>query len=78
MKYLLTTAAAIALLAFSTPTYAVDTAVVSQAAHFAECLGWLISDPAKHAQFCSPGHTVFVSSSTGFAKPPCKHEDLGL
>jgi len=35
--------------------------------HFIECANWLVSDPAKHAQYCSPGLDVFVSGSTGFA-----------
>jgi hypothetical protein len=41
--------------------------------HFAECANWLASDPAKHAQFCDPGHDVFVSGSTGFGSPPEIH-----
>lgn len=24
--------------------------------HFMDCLGWMFSDPAKHAAECSPGH----------------------
>jgi hypothetical protein len=46
--------------------------------HFIECANWLVSDPAKHAEFCDPGHDVIVSSSTGYAtvyKNPC---DQGL
>jgi len=38
--------------------------------HFIDCAGWLFSDPAKHAQECSPGHDVFVSGSTGFSYDP--------
>jgi len=30
--------------------------------HFVDCARWLLSDPAKHAKYCDPGHTVFVSS----------------
>jgi hypothetical protein len=33
--------------------------------HYIECANWLVSDPAKHAKFCDPGHDVFVSGSTG-------------
>jgi hypothetical protein len=42
--------------------------------HYIECANWLVSDPAKHAQFCSPGHDVFVSGSTGFAAAPKCYE----
>jgi hypothetical protein len=42
------------------------------AQHFADCAKWMVSDQAKHAKFCSPGHTVFVSGSTGFGAPPCR------
>jgi len=38
--------------------------------HFEECANWLVSDPAKHAQFCDPGHDVFVSGSTGYTSTP--------
>ena len=33
--------------------------------HYAQCAQWLISDPTKHAANCDPGHSFFVSSSTG-------------
>jgi len=42
--------------------------------HYVECANWLVSDPAKHAQFCDPGHDVFVSGSTGFATCTCPYE----
>lgn len=32
------------------------------AKHFELCAEWLISNPAKHAKYCDPGHVVFVSS----------------
>ena len=53
--------------------------VTSQFQHFIDCAGWLFSDPAKHAQDCAPGHTVFVSSSTGSGAvpPPSDPEDNG-
>jgi hypothetical protein len=35
--------------------------------HIMDCAKALLSDPAAHAQYCAPGHDVFVSSSTGFA-----------
>jgi len=38
--------------------------------HFIECAEWLITDPAKHAKYCDPGHDVFVSGSTGFSSDP--------
>jgi hypothetical protein len=55
------------MLALSSPTQAATTAETMQ--HFIECANWMITDPAKHAQFCSPGHDVFVSGSTGYAAP---------
>ena len=45
--------------------------------HYLDCANWLLTDPAKHAQFCDPGHTVFVSSG-GFGSPPvilCRDDD---
>ena len=38
--------------------------------HFIDCAGWLVSDSAKHAQNCDPGHDFFVSGSSGFAADP--------
>ncbi len=40
--------------------------------HYEDCLNWLISDPAKHAKFCDPGTTVFVSGAGGSGNFP-KH-----
>jgi len=56
------------------PAQAATTAEAVQ--HFIECANWLLTDPAKHAQFCSPGHDVFVSGSTGFAAPERRCEAL--
>ena len=42
---------------YSNPTAALQ--------HYVDCANWLISDPAKHAANCNPGHTFFVSASTG-------------
>ena len=46
--------------------------VTAAVQHYIDCANWLITDPAKHAANCGPGHTFFVSSSTGSAayKPP--------
>ena len=33
--------------------------------HYVECANWLVSDPTQHAAHCDPGHTFFVSASTG-------------
>ena len=49
------------------------------AKHFEQCATWLTSDPAKHAQFCDPGHVVFANATGGdgnvtpqsTTKPPC-------
>ncbi len=37
--------------------------------HTLECLKLLFTDPAAHAEYCGPGHTVFVNSSTGYSPP---------
>jgi len=55
------------LMAASPVQAATTTSATDALQHFIECAGWLISDPAKHAQYCSPGHDVFVSGSTGFS-----------
>ncbi|MEP7240647.1 MAG: hypothetical protein ABI697_07160 [Devosia sp.] len=55
----------------ATPTQAAAD-VQARLSHFEQCLIWLGSDPAKHAEFCSPGHDVFVSGSTGtYSCDPC-------
>jgi len=33
--------------------------------HVIDCAKALLSAPAAHAQYCAPGHDVFVSGSTG-------------
>lgn len=72
MKTLALVACASVLMVAVTPAQALDASVGSQLSHFEQCLVWMVTDPAKHAQFCSPGHDVFVSSSTGFTKDkPC-------
>ncbi len=38
--------------------------------HFIECAGWLITDPAKHAKECDPGHTVFANGTGGDGSTP--------
>jgi len=65
---------AASMLAASTPAQAGKYSNVSDAMkHYVECANWLVSDPAKHAQFCDPGHDVFLSSSTGYSTtPPCR------
>jgi hypothetical protein len=45
-----------ALLVASPAQAAHHSDVATQARHFAECLDLMISDPAKHAQLCGPGH----------------------
>jgi len=65
---LVTSAFASSMLLVPAPAQATTTAEAVQ--HFIECANWLVSDPAKHAQYCSPGHDVFVSGSTGFASQP--------
>jgi hypothetical protein len=53
------------LMAASPARAATSTSAPDAFQHFIECAGWLISDSAKHAQYCDPGHEVFVSGSTG-------------
>jgi hypothetical protein len=45
--------------------------------HFVECAQWLVSDPAKHAKYCDPGHDVFVSGSTGATSVYCPEFSCG-
>ena len=55
----------------ASPTHAATaTSAADALQHFIDCAGWMISDPAKHAAECSPGHDVFTSGSTGFAPDP--------
>lgn len=42
------------------------------AKHFEDCANWLVSDPAKHAKFCDPGHTIFVNATGGDGSVPVK------
>lgn len=72
---------AIGSLAFAAPAQAAKYSNPTAAAqHYADCARWLFSDPAQHAANCNPGHTFFVSSSTGYGNPavsspcpdPCK------
>ncbi len=80
MSKTLQLAAAAGILAMSgllaaSPTQAATTDHTVSAAlqHYIDCANWLVSDPAKHAEECGPGHTVFVSGSTGTGAPcdPC-------
>ncbi len=50
------------LLGLPTMAAALDNKGVDLITHFAQCAQWMLTDPAKHAQFCSPGTSVFVSS----------------
>jgi hypothetical protein len=49
---------------------ALDNSTVDNLTHFTQCAQWMLTDPDKHAKYCSPGHDVFVSGSTGFATAP--------
>lgn len=64
---------AIGIIAIASPAqagkYSSPTAALQ---HYTECANWLFSDPAKHAEFCSPGHVVFAHSSGGSGKPNAK------
>lgn len=39
---------------------------VNPGQHFLDCFGAMIHDSTAHAADCDPGHTVFVSGSTGY------------
>jgi hypothetical protein len=52
------------------PAQAASATGVETLQHFIDCAGWLINDPAKHAQNCDPGHTFFVSGSVGSGAVP--------
>jgi hypothetical protein len=68
---LVASAFAASMLAVSTPAEAGKYSNFTDALkHYTECATWLVSDPAKHAQFCDPGHDVFVSGSTGSTSVP--------
>lgn len=41
--------------------------------HFEECANWLLTNSAKHAKYCDPGHAVFVSAGGDGSAPPKKH-----
>ena len=80
---LVASAFAASMLAIASPAYAGKYSNPAAAMkHYIECANWLVSNPAKHAQFCDPGHDVFVSGSTGFAAAPhrccyCCYEGKG-
>jgi hypothetical protein len=40
----------------ATPPAVAANSVSGQVQHYMDCLGWMFSDPAKHASDCSPGH----------------------
>ena len=72
---------------------AVAAAVVSQTSvsaasnadqlqHFADCAGWMLSDPDRHRAECSPGHEFFLPGNifsqngiTGEPPPPPSSEE---
>lgn len=57
---------AIGIVAISSPAQAGKYSSYQAAMqHYADCARWLVSDPAKHAEFCNPGHVVVVHGSTG-------------
>jgi hypothetical protein len=51
-------------------TTTITPATTNEWQHIMDCAKALLSDPAAHAQYCSPGHDVFVSGSTGAAGVP--------
>lgn len=54
-----------ALIAASPAQAAQHKTVASQVQHFNECLTLLISDPARHAQECGPGHAWTAAADVG-------------
>ncbi|MDP1731337.1 MAG: hypothetical protein Q8L54_09210 [Devosia sp.] len=54
---------AMLMLSISAPAFAVTENVQRETAHFIECLGWLISDPDRHAEECLPSNVPPVNSS---------------
>jgi len=59
----------------ASPVHAATASTTDALQHFVECAGWLINDPAKHAQYCDPGHDVFVSGSTGYSPEDSQRGD---
>jgi len=57
----------------ASPVHAATTTTADALQHFIDCANWLVSDPAKHAANCNPGHDVFLSGSTGYSStdPEC-------
>src|SRR3569833_3472211 len=69
-------AVTVGLVGVSSPSFAQNhTTVGAQASHFIESLGWMLSDPAKHAELCGPGYEYYVNSSGTGALPSGKGGD---
>lgn len=61
----------ISALAFQSPVQAASR--VDQVQHFIDCLGWMFTDPARHAIECGPTHEFFLTekdTSAGQSDPP--------
>ncbi len=52
------------MLGLPTVAAALDNRSVDFITHVAQCAQWMLTDPAKHAKYCSPSHlgAVFVSA----------------
>lgn len=64
------------LMAASPIQAASSPSIIDSIQHFVDCAGWLITDPARHAQECSPGHVVTVSGGHGSCPehPYCNYD----
>ncbi len=61
------------MLGLPTVALALDTKSVDFVAHITECLTWLVTDPAKHAQYCGPSRIDLSDSyvATNGYGPAC-------
>ena len=55
----------IPMLGLPTVAAALDNSSVDYLTHVAQCAQWMLTDPAKHAKYCSPSHLGAVFASAG-------------
>ena len=53
------------MIGLPTVAAALDNSSVDFITHVAQCAQWMLTDPAKHAKYCSPSHLGAVFASAG-------------
>ena len=64
-SFLILLALLIPMVGLPTVAAALDNSSVDFITHVAQCAQWMVTDPAKHAKYCSPSHVGAVFASAG-------------